>query len=534
MSRRALLPVALLVAVGLQIPAPAATAATVLPIDRLGDIVVDQAHGRVFMSGGPDSSRIVVTDLSGGNLRTVDVVGGANQMTLSADGSTLYAALTRGDAVAAVDTTSLAVEKIPTGAQSCPYDVAETAGKVWFSYGCSSAGNIGAIDTVTHAVVAGLMTTTYDGAHLLESSPGLPGRLAAHGDNALSILDVTGGETPTVETGPTIESQGDDLAVTPDGSRVITTSMSPYVHPVYLTADLSADGAYDTAPYPNAVAVRADGMVAAGSMGIYEPDVYVYEPGKRSVYRTYDFGTSSTARPYVQQGGLAFGANRLYAVTGDFDGHLALRVITPRRASSVTVTPSRTTYGHGATAKVTVRLKAVSATRTVSVYATPYGGTEKLLKRAQVSADGTLTAGLTVQRRTRFTVRYAGDAHTDPSSDSVSVAVRARVDTVIKRHYAKDGKYHLVHEGTVPLSVAKVSPNHAGDCLWFRAQFWVNGAWRYPATTDCARMDRYSRAAARLVGDYPVGLKVRMRAEWRGDKENAADNAAWRYLRFTR
>ena len=53
--------------------------------------------------------------------------------------------------------------------------------------------------------------------------------------------------------------------------------------------------------------------------------------------------------------------------------------------------------------------------------------------------------------------------------------------------------------------------------------------WR----TDIGRI-RQNNQDAVIIGNGLAGVKVRMRAEWRGDTENAAKNSVWRYVKFVR
>ena len=62
----------------------------------------------------------------------------------------------------------------------------------------------------------------------------------------------------------------------------------------------------------------------------------------------------------------------------------------------------------------------------------------------------------------------------------------------------------------------------------------MNRAWRYPSTTSCVRMSSTSRGIAVLSGKGLAGIRVRLRAEWRGDTENAARTSEWRYVKFVR
>lgn len=507
-----------------------------LPIAGFSDILVDQAHGHVFITGGTGSSSIVVTNLDGAIQTSIPNAYGAAQMLLSQDGTKVYVGLTQADGVGVIDTTTLAMTKVSTGATTCPYDVAETAGRIWYSYSCTGSGGVGYISTSDNSVHAGIRNEF--GRMTLESSPNLPGEvvLARVGTSPgqIYIATVTEGEggAVTLPTRVQVEVDARDLAITPDGSRIVTTEMAPYEHPVYLTADLSADGSYATDAYPNAVAIRADGMVAAGIDG--DPDIWLYQAGSRELFRSYTFSSPSMR---VAEGGLAFGSTRLYAIeqTGYWsDATYRLRVITPRGKSTVTIKASAATYSFGATAKATVHLTSTSPNRQVSVYATPYGGTEKLIRTANVDAGGNLTASTAVTRRTTFRVAYAGDANVDPSTASTTAAVRAKVTPAMKNYFGRSGSYYLYHPAKVAALVGTVAPNHGGDCLYFKAQYYGGGAWRYLGGTGCVHMTSTSRAAGLLDSNGLVGVKVRMRAEWRGNTENAAKNSAWRYLKFVR
>jgi hypothetical protein len=209
-------------------------------------------------------------------------------------------------------------------------------------------------------------------------------------------------------------------------------------------------------------------------------------------------------------------------------------VITPRAKSTVTVKASASTYSFGATAKATVHLTSTSPNRQVSVYAKPYGGTEKLLKTANVDASGNLTVSTAVSRRTTFRVAYAGDAGIDPATASTAVAVRAKVTPSMKNYIGRSGSYYLYKVTKKATLVGTVAPNHAGDCLYVRAQFYVGGSWGHPAMTPCIHMAPASWGAGLLSGSGLAGVKVRMRAEWRGDTESAAKNSVWRYVKFVR
>ncbi|WP_052443312.1 YncE family protein [Streptacidiphilus neutrinimicus] len=90
-------------------PAFAADPAPVpLQIPHYAHMLVDAAHQHLFVSEGTGDSGILVTDFNGQTVATIGNEPGAEGMTLSPDGSTVYVALTNGDAVSAISTTTLA------------------------------------------------------------------------------------------------------------------------------------------------------------------------------------------------------------------------------------------------------------------------------------------------------------------------------------------------------------------------------------------------------------------------------------------
>ena len=71
---------------------------------RFGDILVDEARGRIYITGGKGTDGLIVTDLDGNVLRTLQgIAPGAAGMTLSPDGSKLYVAAGDQDWLTIVD-----------------------------------------------------------------------------------------------------------------------------------------------------------------------------------------------------------------------------------------------------------------------------------------------------------------------------------------------------------------------------------------------------------------------------------------------
>jgi hypothetical protein len=124
-----------------------------VPYFRFGDILVDEARDRVYITGGKGTRALVVSDLNGGSLRTIaDVAPGDAGMTLSRDGTKLYVAASDSDGITIVDTATYATSWHWTGTNdgtmTCPRDIAFAAAQLWFSWGCDNApAAIGRVDS---------------------------------------------------------------------------------------------------------------------------------------------------------------------------------------------------------------------------------------------------------------------------------------------------------------------------------------------------------------------------------------------------
>jgi hypothetical protein len=510
---------------------------TSLPVNGFGDIVADPAHGHVFVSGGSGQNGVTVLDTSGVVQQTPSGLAGASGMVLSADGSHLYVALADGDAIGIVATDTLAVTTVPIGDSTCPTSVAETAGLVWFGYGCGgNAQQVGTLDPATSEIDLAVISTSNPVA--IAASPQVPGVLMLatpdRSPDALTRYAVTGGATPAATATDTVDNIGGnfgDMAFTPDGADLVVADGGVYHHQIYSTADLSAVGSYTTTAYPNSVAINADGVVAAGIFGQYDPDIWLFNPDSSTSFRTFDFGDTDNV---ITAGGLAFVGTNIYAVTGGFGSPYRLHVVSTLPPSkALKVTTAKATYAYHAKVKVTVELKNPGNNQKVALYATPLGGQRVLVRKGSFSS-GTFTATARVDRRTTFSAVWGGNATHGPTQRNTTVKVRAKVISRLRGFYKKKGRYALFHVSKNPKQIAAVLPNHAGDCLDFRVQKPTARGWKTYATTGCVALSTDSLAGAVLTGTHKVGERWRFQARWGGDAENLAEDGHWQYARFTR
>src|SRR5262249_11559286 len=159
-----------------------------VPNYRFGDVLVDGARSRIYITGGTGTSDLVITDLDGGNVRTLaGVAPGAAGMALSPDGTKLYIAASDQDWLRIVDTETFALSGQfagkTDGTMSCPRDVAFAAGQLWVSWGCdNSPAGMGRVDLQTGAFelnAIGSINERISTAPLLATTPSQPNMVIA-------------------------------------------------------------------------------------------------------------------------------------------------------------------------------------------------------------------------------------------------------------------------------------------------------------------------------------------------------------------
>jgi hypothetical protein len=343
-----LLATAAVVAFLMVVPSAAATDAyqanvTVLPFASYQDMAVDAGHGHLFVAGG---DLVVVTDLDGHIVRTIDGQKGASGLALSDDAATLYVALNGAGAIAALSTAKLKETARYKVGSLCPRDLVLAQGRIWFSHECDGAR-------------AGFSSLQLDGGRPVVTQWGwssfIAPRLAATRQwpdlllvgsvtRPLVAYDISGGDPvaqlPSEQASP---PRSRDFALTADGRQVVVAGDAG--HLVLNTWGLEQVGLYPSGPQANAVAVGARDRVAAG-VADNRPgavDLSVYEAGASQPTWTFDLGgrANSQLDDTLARHGLAWGPGngRLYAVTTLFDGSApVLRVLIPSTYSATALT----------------------------------------------------------------------------------------------------------------------------------------------------------------------------------------------------
>lgn len=432
--------------VGTDVRPAAADTSVSLGLDRYHDMVVDDTRGHLFVSQGPGRDGVLVTSLEGVRVAMITGQPGASGLALSEDGQRLFVALANGDAVSVIDTSSLTeVARHPTGAGTCPTDLAATSTHVWYGYGCSSGATnrgVGSLDLRTSPPTNRAYRILFASWPLV-SVAGDRMALGARRQSPAEVYtyDISSGEPVQLARSAGLGSDLQDLQVTPDGAQVITGFGSDDYHSVWKTQDLSADGVYPSGARPRAGSISPDNsLVAVGSyapFGENAPDVRVFRREDSRLIRWWDFGTGYGMK--LAERGLAFSSDgsRLYAVTTDStitsetaeDPQLHvlenpgvfrtdLTVEAPATAENgdvITLSGRLSFVGDESTAglqSLAVRRKDKDGERDLSGVLTDANGAYSLTDKVQY--------GLT-----RYTVTYPGDRWHEPMSRTVDVRVAA-------------------------------------------------------------------------------------------------------------
>jgi hypothetical protein len=423
-----------------------ADAATALPqLTGFHQMVVDSTDGYIFLSegstatyvqnGNAGASGIVVADLSGNYVTTLDAGDGVEGLAL--DGSTLYAALAITGQVAAIDASTSAFTQTAysLSAGDVPYSVAVQSGDVWVSYDAKVPGSGAAVGDIS------LSTGTFEPATAgsdwytspdLAADPSDSGVLAgsvSESPDQVAIYSTT--TDPATDLAP-LQSLGIssscEPAVAPGGGEFITNCYSAADAEAYAVANLTtATASYADPPIPtvpNVIAVSPDGDIAVGS----SQEVYVYQPDG-SLVDTYQL---SNAESLVSDG-LSWSADGsvLYAVADSEAGTYSAGPITGfvQQTSTVTLTPPASAPLAGAAATITGQLTFSDGTpaagTTILVADDGPGGsvTDTTVETDNASGGFVITEAPAALGTYTITAQYSGGTGVSGSQASTSFTV---------------------------------------------------------------------------------------------------------------
>lgn len=204
-----------------------------------------------------------------------------------------------------------------------------------------------------------------------------------------------------------------------------------------------------------------------------------------------------------------------------------------RPVPSLTIKTSASIYLYGARAGVTVHLGRTYSNRWIVLTVVTPGTPAKLVKQGNVDGHGNLTAYLIVTKHVTFRATYAGDSRDAPLSITKSALVRAKLVVSLSGWYGHSGAYALYRLSADPVINAHLYPTFNYACLYYRAEWYVGGAWQLETKSGCFHTSPSSTGAAKLVGGQVRGRLYRVNVTFRGVTTSAATTSQWLYFRYT-
>jgi hypothetical protein len=181
---------------------------------------------------------------------------------------------------------------------------------------------------------------------------------------------------------------------------------------------------------------------------------------------------------------------------------------------------------------VTAHLRSATSSREVTLYFRPYQGSRQQFDQGAVDGNGNRTADHAMTRRTTFIVAFAGDSTYAPATARTTVPVRPALEEQLKGWYRSSGSARIYHRRHNPTLAVHMLPESGGHCLYFRAQHRHHGHWVKSAVSSCVKTDSTGRAIGVLTGNHIVGVRYRLRTEWRGSRALRGAAGRWLFLEF--
>ncbi|TXK42438.1 WD40 repeat domain-containing protein [Nonomuraea sp. C10] len=413
--------------------APPATAE-----DSITDLGVSSNYGDLVVGGDrvavSADDRIVIADTTGEIEGVVTGLPGVFGLAMTADGTHLYAALPGSNEVAEIDTATREItRRIDLADYPCPSSLALTGERLWVGYGgCSGDNGVLGLDMSVAEPEPSPFGNPLPVSPLIAAA----GNTLVVGEGVgspadLFVYDLSGavplllGEIDGHTHG---NSRLADVAVTPDGSHVISAFAVPYSFDMWDATTLTKVRGYEGPAFdgfPTAVGISSDGAYIAGARD-WGTAMTLYDTASGAKVHTENIPEGE-----VLSGSVAFSGRDVFSVVKSPTNQLSLW-----RLHDVTLPSSTLTLAAapGGTARepldLTGQLAFADGTtpgvRPLTVTRTLPDGTSAELSAVTTTADGTFTITDTppVGGQITYTVRWEGGAGHRWSKASVTTAVR--------------------------------------------------------------------------------------------------------------
>ncbi|MFF7050830.1 YncE family protein [Streptomyces griseorubiginosus] len=341
------------------------------------------------------------------------------------------------------------------------------------------------------------------------------------------------------------------LAWAPDASRIFALVSSPGGYTLKVLTDPARSVPTLTVNAP-ATATRAKQLTVKGTITATVP---LAAGTKLTVTRTDLESPNGKALPTVtvkSDGTYSFtdippaGSKVTYKVAyaGDAE-HTAAgasdTVEVSRAATALSLNNNGKLYDYGTDVKFTAHLGKTYKNRSVSIYADPFGSDrgKKLIRTADVNADGNVTAVVDMTRDTTVTAVFTGDSRYQPKTVTSTAYARVKVSSAVSKHYKKakigSTSYYWFHKNTDPV-ITTTMTYYPGRRQRLDLEVYYAGAWR-PSDSQYFSLGTNGKSAVRLGAPGESGLKARIRPVYlngsSGDTVNSTTYGSWKYLYFS-
>jgi hypothetical protein len=208
-------------------------------------------------------------------------------------------------------------------------------------------------------------------------------------------------------------------------------------------------------------------------------------------------------------------------------------------APAVTLTPDKTVYVAGQTARLTSKITAHNLDWQVSVQFPGSTDWRQLCASYDVNDSvRTCTLGLTYNVKVRALL--IDDKGTSSTSDDTlealttrSIGVKASLATSPMGYYTKSGSYAVYSKGYSPKFRSASYPGFPGKrCLRHQVQRRYASGWKTVSTSACKVEGKQGRVDWQWAGRHASGVKFRVRVTFAGDSVNKANVGRAFYFRF--
>jgi hypothetical protein len=240
-------------------------------------------------------------------------------------------------------------------------------------------------------------------------------------------------------------------------------------------------------------------------------------------------GGSFSATDTVDVAGTATYTASFAGAGGEDPSNASDTVAVTKFASHVSLVVNSHVVTFGTSVHLTAHLAKGTKSRKVAIYAKPDGGSQKLVRRANVDSHRDLHATYAPSKDTTFIARYDGDISHRAAHDATVTRVRVIVQAKLAKAVGRSGKYFIYRRGSRATCITRVLPNHKGFAVRATLQVFTHGRWRKSAARSF-RLNASSVTGFAIRGSPNVNFRVHVSLATHHD--HLGDTSPWRYLRF--